>query len=75
MGNQLELVEVGGDEALGRLIGIINDVFDFGILGPIFATALLACWPPLPYLICAVVLLVTTVLTVQRLCRDSQSAS
>jgi MFS transporter, DHA1 family, tetracycline resistance protein len=42
------------------------------ILGPIFATGLLVFSPPLPYLICAVVLLGTTALTVQRLCRDEQ---
>jgi MFS transporter, DHA1 family, tetracycline resistance protein len=42
------------------------------ILGPLFATTLLVYSPPLPYLICAAVLLATTVLTVQRLCRETQ---
>ena len=45
------------------------------ILGPPFATTLLVYSPPLPYLICAAVLLVTTVLTVRRLCRDGQTPS
>jgi MFS family permease len=45
------------------------------ILGPIFATGLLAYSPPLPYLTCAVVLLATTGLVVQRLCRETQPAS
>ncbi len=44
------------------------------IFGPIFATALLAYSPPLPYLICAGVLLATTGFVVQRLCRPSQPA-
>jgi MFS transporter, DHA1 family, tetracycline resistance protein len=42
------------------------------ILGPPFATTLLPYLPSLPYLICAAVLLGTTVLVVQRLCRDDQ---
>ena len=42
------------------------------ILGPIFATTLLVYSRPLPYLICAAVLLATTLLTVQRLCRQEQ---
>jgi DHA1 family tetracycline resistance protein-like MFS transporter len=36
------------------------------ILGPIFATGLLPVLPPLPYLICAAILLTTTVLMAQR---------
>ena len=40
------------------------------ILGPPFATTLLPYLPSLPYLICAAVLLGTTVLVVQRLCRE-----
>jgi MFS family permease len=40
------------------------------ILGPPFATTLLPYLPCLPYLICAAVLLGTTGLVVQRLCRD-----
>jgi DHA1 family tetracycline resistance protein-like MFS transporter len=42
------------------------------ILGPVFATALLPCSPPLPYLICAVVLLGTTALVGQRLFHGPQ---
>ena len=42
------------------------------ILGPLFATALLVHWPPLPYLICTGVLLATAVPIVQRLCRDAK---
>jgi MFS transporter, DHA1 family, tetracycline resistance protein len=54
----------------GATIGVAQGAGSLArILGPIFATALLLPWPPLPYLICAVVLLVTTVLTVQRLGR------
>jgi MFS family permease len=45
------------------------------ILGPPFATTLLPYLPSLPYLICAAVLLGTTVLVVQRLCRDGQPAA
>ena len=44
------------------------------IVGPIFATGLLAYSPPLPYLACAGVLLITTVLIAQRLCRQDQPA-
>ena len=39
------------------------------ILGPIFATTTLHYLPPLPYLTCTAVLLATTGLVVQRLCR------
>ena len=45
------------------------------IFGPVFATALLPLSPPLPYLICAVVLLVTTALVGQRLFHDIQPAA
>ena len=45
------------------------------ILGPVFATALLPWSPPLPYLICALVLLGTTALVGQRLLRDGQPAT
>jgi MFS transporter, DHA1 family, tetracycline resistance protein len=57
----------------GATIGVAQAAGSLArILGPVFATALLVYSPPLPYLICAAVLLATTVLTVQRLCRDSQ---
>ena len=42
------------------------------ILGPIFAAGLLPFVPPLPYLTCAVVMLGTAVLVVQRFCREQQ---
>jgi hypothetical protein len=45
------------------------------ILGPVFATALLPWSPPLPYLICALVLLGTTALVGQRLFHGSQPAT
>jgi len=57
----------------GATIGVAQGAGSLArILGPIFATALLVYSPPLPYLICAAVLLATTVLTVQRLCRADQ---
>jgi MFS transporter, DHA1 family, tetracycline resistance protein len=60
----------------GATIGVAQGAGSLArILGPIFATALLAWSPPLPYLICAAVLLGTTALVGQRLCRDSQPAA
>jgi MFS transporter, DHA1 family, tetracycline resistance protein len=60
----------------GATIGVAQGAGSLArILGPVFATALLAYSPPLPYLICAAVLLATTFLVVQRLCRESQPAS
>jgi MFS family permease len=60
----------------GATIGVAQGAGSLArILGPIFATALLPYSPPLPYLICAVVLLVTTVLLVQRLGQEPQPAS
>ena len=57
----------------GATIGVAQGAGSLArILGPLFATALLPYSPPLPYLICAVVLLATTALVVQRLCRDSR---
>jgi len=56
----------------GATIGVAQGAGSFArILGPVFATALLVHSPPLPYLICAVVLLATTVLIIQRLCRGT----
>ena len=52
----------------GATIGVAQGAGSLArIFGPLFAYALLPHWPPLPYLICALVLLVTTVLIVQRL--------
>ena len=45
------------------------------ILGPVFATALLPYSPPLPYLICAAVLLGTTALVGHRLLHGAQPAT
>jgi MFS family permease len=57
----------------GATIGVAQGAGSLArILGPVFATGLLVYSPPLPYLICAVVLLATTVLTVQRLGRVDQ---
>jgi MFS family permease len=57
----------------GATIGVAQGAGSLArILGPIFATALLAYSPLLPYVICAGVLLGTTALVVQRLYRDSQ---
>ena len=54
----------------GATIGVAQGAGSLArILGPVFATGLLVYSPPLPYLICAGVLLLTTTLTVQRLCR------
>ena len=52
----------------GATIGVAQAAGSLArILGPIFATALLPHSPPLPYLICTAVLLLTTVLSLQRL--------
>jgi MFS transporter, DHA1 family, tetracycline resistance protein len=55
----------------GATIGVAQGAGSLArILGPLFATALLPYSPPLPYVICAGILLVTTVLTMQRLGRQ-----
>jgi MFS transporter, DHA1 family, tetracycline resistance protein len=55
----------------GATIGVAQGAGSLArILGPLFATGLLAPWPPLPYLICAAVLLATTGMVAQRLGRD-----
>ena len=64
------------DNEQGATIGVAQGAGSLArILGPVFATALLPWLPPLPYLICAAVLLGTTALVSQRLCRDSQPAA
>jgi MFS family permease len=64
------------DNEQGATIGVAQGAGSLArILGPIFATALLAWSPPLPYLTCAVVLLGTTVLVVQRLQQEGQPAA
>jgi MFS family permease len=63
-------------EEQGATIGVAQGAGSLArILGPVFATGLLVYSPPLPYLICAAVLLVTTGLVVQRLGRDARPAS
>ena len=60
----------------GATIGVAQGAGSLArILGPVFATALLAYSPPLPYLICAAVLLATSVVIVQRLGREAPPAS
>ena len=59
----------------GATIGVAQGAGSLArILGPVFATALLPYSPPLPYLICAAVLLGTTALVGQQLLRDRQPA-
>ena len=56
------------DHEQGATIGVAQGAGSLArILGPVFATGLLAYSPPLPYVICAVVLIATTVLVVRRL--------
>ena len=60
----------------GATIGVAQGAGSLArIFGPVFATALLAYSPPMPYLICAIVLVVTTVMVVQRLGQQAQPAS
>jgi len=55
----------------GATIGVAQGAGSLArIFGPVFATTLLVYSPPLPYLVCVIVLLATTALTVQRLCGD-----
>ena len=56
------------DNEQGATIGVAQGAGSLArILGPIFATALLPWSPPLPYVVCAAVLLGTTALVGQRL--------
>ncbi len=58
----------------GATIGVAQGAGSLArILGPIFATSLLHYSAPLPYLICGVVLLGTTVLVVRRLCGQREA--
>ncbi len=57
----------------GATIGVAQSAGSLArIFGPLYATTLLHYSPPLPYLTCAAVLLGTTVLVVQRLCKADQ---
>jgi multidrug resistance protein len=52
----------------GATIGVAQGAGSLArILGPIYATTLLHYWPPLPYLTCTAVLLVTCVIVISRL--------
>jgi DHA1 family tetracycline resistance protein-like MFS transporter len=60
----------------GATIGVAQSAGSLArILGPVFATGLLPLSPPLPYLICAAVLLGTTALVGQRLLQLTSPAS
>ena len=60
----------------GATIGVAQSAGSLArILGPIFATTVLHYLPPLPYLTCTVVLLGTSVLVFQQLCRDKPTVS
>jgi MFS family permease len=64
------LSNLTSDHEQGATIGVAQGAGSLSrILGPIFATTLLPVLPSLPYLICAAVLLATTALVLQRLCR------
>jgi len=57
----------------GGTIGVAQSAGSLArILGPIFATGLLHYLQPLPYLTCTVILLATTALVIQRLCRSDE---
>jgi len=59
----------------GANIGVAQSAGSLArILGPIFATTLLQWYPSVPYLICALVLIATTVLVFRGLCRPGQPA-
>lgn len=60
-----------GDHEQGATMGVAQGAGSLArILGPVFATTLLPYVPSLPYLICAGLLLATTVAVYQRLCGD-----
>jgi MFS family permease len=59
----------------GATIGVAQSAGSLArILGPIYATTLLHYMPPLPYLTCTAVLLATSVLVMQKLCRENEAA-
>ena len=60
----------------GANLGVAQGAGSFArIVGPLFATSLLPVLPPLPYVICAAVLLATTLLVLQRLCGKPEAGS
>jgi MFS family permease len=57
----------------GETIGVAQSAGSLArIVGPIFAATLLDYYPPLPYLICSCISLLTALLVVQRLCHQLQ---
>jgi len=59
----------------GATIGVAQSAGSLArILGPIYATTLLHYMPPLPYLTCTAVLLATSILVIQKLCRENEGA-
>jgi len=59
----------------GATIGVAQGAGSLArILGPVYATTLLHYFPPLPYLTCTAVLLATTLMVFQKLCRESRTA-
>jgi MFS family permease len=57
----------------GATIGVAQSAGSLArILGPIFATTLLHYVPALPYLTCTAILLGTTLVVIQKLCREDQ---
>jgi multidrug resistance protein len=57
----------------GATIGVAQSAGSLArILGPIFATTLLHYVPALPYLSCTAILLGTTLVVIQKLCREDQ---
>jgi hypothetical protein len=58
-------------EEQGATIGVAQGAGSLArILGPIFATTTLQYVPPLPYLLCAVILLGTAAVVMKRLCGE-----
>lgn len=59
----------------GATIGVAQSAGSLArIAGPLYASTLLHYLAPLPYLTCTAILLATTALVMQRLCRQSQPA-
>ena len=59
----------------GATVGVAQSAGSLArIAGPVFAATLFSSTPALPYLICAVILLATGLLVVQRLCKSAEPA-
>jgi MFS transporter, DHA1 family, tetracycline resistance protein len=69
------LSNLTSDREQGAVIGVAQSAGSLArIIGPIFATTLLHYSPPLPYIICAFLLVITTVMVARRLCTDDKVA-